>query len=197
MAAKKERYWSFSAWLGDPALRACSVPARGMWIDLLAYCAAGKPYGHLTINGAAPSVPTIARLIGCTPAEAAAWGRELEANGVFSRTEDGTIYCRRMVRESAPPAKRTPGRPRNESGGSRLPANWQPSESDAAYARARGLDVKRTVEDFRGYWLARPGEMAKKLDWSLTWQGWCRREADRQGTQAAPGGEPPPPPKFL
>ena len=78
----------------------------------------------------------------------------------------------------------------------RLPEDWQPSEADQRYATERGLPWQRTAEDFRGYWLALGGEKARKLDWSLTWQNWCRREADRRGT--APASDlPRKPPRFL
>ena len=73
------------------------------------------------------------------------------------------------------PAKKAPER------GSRLPADWQPSVEDRQYAIARGLDVERTIEDFRGYWCAKAGKDAVMLNWSLTWQRWCRRAADMQG----------------
>jgi hypothetical protein len=82
--------------------------------------------------------------------------------------------------------------------GSRLPADWQPSDADRKYATDLGLSVNRTAEDFRGYWLAKAGKDAVKLDWPLTWQGWCRREAERRGTRPARTDDaPPPPPRFL
>ncbi len=80
---------------------------------------------------------------------------------------------------------------------SRLPEDWRPSNADRQYAVDLGLSVNRTAEDFRGYWLAKAGKDAVKLDWSLTWQGWCRREAERRGTRPARIGETPPPPRFL
>lgn len=70
--------------------------------------------------------------------------------------------------------------------GTRLPVDWQPSAEDRAYAEGLGLDCRRVAEDFRGYWLAKAGKDAVKVDWSLTWQNQCRREADRRG--ARPGG---------
>jgi len=77
--------------------------------------------------------------------------------------------------------------------GTRLPVDWQPSAEDRAYAEEMGLDCRRVAEDFRGYWLAKAGKDAVKVDWSLTWQGWCRRELDRRG--AARPGAPPSAPK--
>jgi hypothetical protein len=71
--------------------------------------------------------------------------------------------------------------------GTRLPDDWQPSEADSKYAEGLGLDVRRVAEDFRCYWLSKAGKDATKVDWSLTWQGWCRREADRRGKRPATG----------
>jgi hypothetical protein len=70
--------------------------------------------------------------------------------------------------------------------GTRLPNNWRPSDADREYAAALGLDVPRVTDDFRSYWLAKAGKDAVKVDWSLTWQGWCRRAADWRGPQQKP-----------
>jgi hypothetical protein len=64
----------------------------------------------------------------------------------------------------------------------RLPQDWQPNPDDVKYAKDRGLNLSRVAEDFRGYWLAKAKDNTK-LDWSLTWQGWCRRESDKAGTK--------------
>jgi len=36
-------------WLQRAALRACSLSARGLWIDMLSFMHQGSPYGHLTL----------------------------------------------------------------------------------------------------------------------------------------------------
>mgnify|MGYP001593683904 CR=1 FL=1 len=64
--------------------------------------------------------------------------------------------------------------------GARLGIDWKPSEADRRYCQSLGLDSDRIAEDFRDYWLAKPGGGGVKLDWSRTWRTWCRREADRQ-----------------
>ncbi|HEX2858865.1 MAG TPA: YdaU family protein [Alphaproteobacteria bacterium] len=72
-------------------------------------------------------------------------------------------------------------KPSRQTQGQRLPADWQPDERDIAYCQQCGLDVARTSEDFRDYWLAESGQRARKLDWSLAWRRWCRTAAERQG----------------
>ena len=80
---------------------------------------------------------------------------------------------------------------------SRLSADWSPSPADRGYAVEHGVPpdrIDRVAEDFRGYWLAKAGASATKVDWSLTWQGWCRREADRL-PRGSPAARAPPPAK--
>ena len=64
--------------------------------------------------------------------------------------------------------------------GTRLPHDFDLTPERATYARNLRLDPQRQLADFRGYWLALPdGPKARKLDWDLTWQTWCRRSADK------------------
>ena len=88
-------------WLHDAALRLCSVGARGTWIDMLSIMHQGSEYGYLKVNGQAISPPSLARVIGATVEETQGWLNELEHVGVFSRTDDGVIYSRRMVKDEA------------------------------------------------------------------------------------------------
>ena len=106
MAKNPSTRWYFNDWMTDPNLRACSVPARGLWIDCLAICAGGKRFGYLEIEDRACTVADLARITGAPRANVARWLAELEANGVFSRDEKGTIYNRRMAREG--PSKPRP-----------------------------------------------------------------------------------------
>jgi hypothetical protein len=59
----------------------------------------GEPYGHLTVGGVKVSDAQLARMTGETPSVALDLLKELEDNRVFSRTEAGVIFCRRMVRD--------------------------------------------------------------------------------------------------
>lgn len=88
-------------WLGDPALRMISPAARGVWIDLLCIMSMAVPYGHLTVHGAPMADDQAARVCGLPLAEYAALLASIEAAGVSSRTPDGVLYCRRLVRDHA------------------------------------------------------------------------------------------------
>jgi hypothetical protein len=72
--------------------------------------------------------------------------------------------------------------PQTSKRGTRLPADWSPSEADYTAAREAGLttaQIDREVLSFRDYWIAKPGKEGLKLDWSATFRNWCRRAADR------------------
>lgn len=88
-------------WLKDPALRAASSGARGLWIDMLCLMWEAQPRGYLQNPSGEPLTDQqIARMTGnCSLEEVRGWLAELEALGVFSRTTQGVIYCRRLVRD--------------------------------------------------------------------------------------------------
>ena len=86
-------------WRKDPALSACSLSARGLWIELMCIAHESDLYGHLSINERAMTPQQIARMVGDSPATVAKLLDELERAGVFSRNADGVIYSRRMVKD--------------------------------------------------------------------------------------------------
>lgn len=96
-------HWSKFCWRDhqwDVALRACSLPARGYWMAMLCVMHEGTPVGYLTVNGRPVTTKQMASIAFCTEREAKKCEAELEEAGIFSRTEEGVIYCRRMAREA-------------------------------------------------------------------------------------------------
>lgn len=87
-------------WRSDSALRMCSMGARQLWLEMLCIMDESDERGFLLINGNRPSVKQIALTAACDPKEAAGYLHELGEHGVFSRRQDGTIFSRKMVRES-------------------------------------------------------------------------------------------------
>lgn len=83
-------------WIWDLNLRECSIAARGLWADMMCLMHDGEPYGHLS---ASPEL--MLRVAGIPASIYAALVDELERKGVFSRTDAGVIYSRRMVRDEA------------------------------------------------------------------------------------------------
>ncbi len=93
--------FSWRDWSGDKPLHSCTIGARGFWIEMLCIMHEGDPIGHLTMNGRPATLRQIASSANVTEKEAKKLLAELDEAGVFSRTSDGTIYCRRMVRDTA------------------------------------------------------------------------------------------------
>lgn len=88
-----------SDWLRDPGLRACSLQARGLWMDMLSFMHEGQPYGHLKLANKDILPEVLARMVGADLGVVEQCLEELEGAGVFSRTPSGTIFSRRMVRD--------------------------------------------------------------------------------------------------
>lgn len=87
-----------SDWRADPRLKMCSPAARGMWIEMICLMHEATPYGHLLVHGQNPTEAQLASLTGIQIAELGGLIAELERNGVFSRTREGVIYSRKLVR---------------------------------------------------------------------------------------------------
>ena len=59
--------WSKFWWRdhqGDAALRACSLAARGYWMEVLCIMHGATPVGHLLINGRSPNDKQMAAICG-------------------------------------------------------------------------------------------------------------------------------------
>ena len=97
-------------WMKDPELRAVSAGARGLWIDMLSLMFESVRRGYLQFNnGKIVSAENLARMTGNSTDDVSHWLQELETSGVLSRTDDGTIYSRRQVRDET---RRANGRER-------------------------------------------------------------------------------------
>lgn len=91
--------WHPKDWMGDKALRLCSLAARALWHELCLIAHDCEPYGHVLPGGEAPTVEEIAALVSAGAAEVALLLAELERRKVFSRGQVGEIVSRRMVRD--------------------------------------------------------------------------------------------------
>lgn len=86
-------------WLRATELRSCSVGARGLWIDMICLMHEGSPYGHLMVGDKVILPDNLARMVGATIEDVEGWLEELEQSRVFSRTDSGCIFSRRMLRD--------------------------------------------------------------------------------------------------
>jgi hypothetical protein len=99
-----EHRWSKFWWQdyeGDDALRVVSLAAQGLWMRVLCAMHKGDPHGHLTINGRPPNDRQVAAIASAPEREVVRLLAELEQAAVFSKTADGVIFNRRMVRDKA------------------------------------------------------------------------------------------------
>jgi hypothetical protein len=86
-------------WLRATDLRACSVGARGLWIDMICLMHEGTPYGHLKVNSKVITQAHLSRMVGASLNEVEVWIKELEDTGVLSTSTDGVFFSRRMVKD--------------------------------------------------------------------------------------------------
>lgn len=94
------KFWP-QDWERDSCLADCSLAAQGLWIRMLCLMHEASPRGHLVQNGKQVSDTKLARASRISEREVLRLVNELEAEGVFSRTPEGTIFSRRMVRDDA------------------------------------------------------------------------------------------------
>jgi len=98
----RERPWMKfypADWRADPMLRACAPLARYVWLEMIGMMHEAEPYGHLVFNGQPMQPAMLARVIGVDRGDVEEGLAELELNGVFSRTGEGIIFSRRMVKD--------------------------------------------------------------------------------------------------
>ncbi|MGZ2484309.1 hypothetical protein ACVITL_002832 [Rhizobium pisi] len=140
-------------WRGDPKLRMCSMAARGLWIELLALMHEATPYGHLLVTGKSPTDAQIAVLAGAPSDQVTELLGELESSGVFSRTKDGVIYSRRMIRDEkkSAVARKNGGRGGNPSlskGKGNSPPDNQPDNGDDKPQKPDARSQNEKSKDF-------------------------------------------------
>ena len=97
MSENPSTKWFWNDWDNDRALALCSLAAQGVWMRMLSIMA--RADGYLRVNGKACSMDDLSVLIGHPVSEIVPLVAELDARAVFSRTRDGTIYSRRIVRD--------------------------------------------------------------------------------------------------
>lgn len=91
--------WYGRDWLGDPLLRMVGPAERGVWIDLLSAMMLAEPFGHLAVKGRPMTDLEASRLIGVDETTYKGILYRLEEAGIPSRTEEGVLYSRRLVRD--------------------------------------------------------------------------------------------------
>jgi hypothetical protein len=122
-------------WRSDPALRSCTIAARGLWIEMMAIMHEAEPYGSLLVKGKRVDKKQLAALAGVPERECTVLLLELEGMGVFGRDPDGTIYSRRMRRDYA----------RAEEGRKQVSKRWTKKESEEEPTRGPNRSDSRVA----------------------------------------------------
>lgn len=86
-------------WLRDH-ISGCSLAAQGLLIRMLFIMHDSERYGYLCVNGKAMTDEFVARRCGTSVAEYSALLAELDRVKVLSRTGDGILFSRRMVKDA-------------------------------------------------------------------------------------------------
>jgi hypothetical protein len=82
--------------------------------------------------------------------------------------------------------------PPSPDDGTRLPPDWRLDPEGRAFAAGLGYAdaaIDFLAAQFADYWRAKPGDGARKRDWGLTWQVWCRNYRGPAGPGGAGGLE--------
>lgn len=177
-------------WRGDQALRLVSLPARGLWIDMICVMYEATPYGHLIIGDQPVSDADLARLAGASVEEVQALLVELLSARVARRTRGGVIYSKRMIADDkkAKEGRKAKLEALEKERLKRLPSSAPPSTPTTQKAEGRAKDkgpdsplsLSEAKNDFIGPKEVRDAFCAKLGD------GWCRSYLDRCGWQDVP-----------
>jgi hypothetical protein len=81
--------------------------------------------------------------------------------------------------EKKEPKSKTEATATTTASGSRLPADWKPSQADVEYCKTQRPDLlpSMVATNFYDYWISKAGAGGRKTDWSATWRMWVRKES--------------------
>ena len=96
-----------SDWRADAALRGCSPTARLLWLEMMLLMSEATPIGHLLVSGKPIADRSLAVNVALSVEEVKSGITELDTSGVFSRTADGVIFSRKMVRDARKSAEQS------------------------------------------------------------------------------------------
>jgi hypothetical protein len=99
--SKLPAFWFYPGdWMKDPALRACSPAARGLWMDLICLMWEAPHRGYLEDTEGRPySAAQLARMTGIHCRVIPRLLGELLRLNIASRNGHDAIYCRRIIRD--------------------------------------------------------------------------------------------------
>jgi hypothetical protein len=177
-------------WRGDQALRLVSLPARGLWIDMLCVMYEATPYGHLIIGDQPVSDADLARLAGSDAEQIQALLVELLGARVARRTRGGVIYSKRMIADDT---KAKAGRKAKLDAIEEAKKNNAPSRSPSSPPSTQRPEARGRIEAHQGASIPTeaknnfigPKEVRDAFRAKLG-EDWCGAYIDRCGWQENP-----------
>lgn len=190
-----------SDWLTDTALRACSIEARGFFIDLICLMHQGSPYGTLSLpNGKKLDPKTIKKILNFDQKESKKFPKliqELVENGVIKESKNGLFYSSRMVedervRKARAESGKLGGNPNlvnhlvNQNPGTKTtPSSSSSSSSSTSSSKETPIPPKGDCEQFEKFWSKYPSKKAKKT----ARNAWRRKKLDSKLDEILAGVE--------
>jgi hypothetical protein len=156
--------WFWADWESDIGLRACGLKAQGLWMRMLSIMARSKKRGYLLDGEKQMESKTLAKLTGESEAEIDSLLDELFSHNVPSKSEEGIIFNRRMVRESELSVIRSEvgrlgGRPRKVN--KKQIKSKSKALSASAYA---SVSASASSSEFEDFWKAYPQDRGHEAD---------------------------------
>lgn len=102
----------------------------------------------------------------------ARWNKGSYANALPTQSESNATHNTEHITQDTKPKVKT-------QRGSRLPADFLfPKEwADFCHQERPDLNIQKTFDSFKDYWVAKPGAGGVKLDWQATWRNWVRSQS--------------------
>jgi hypothetical protein len=146
-----------SDWLAD-SVSGCCLAAQGLWLRMIFVAHNSQRYGYLEAESKAIPDDQVARRCGCaTVEEYRNLLAELFSAGVPSRTAEGVIYSRRMVRDQQERDSGVVRQRRHRSNALVTPSSQGESEvrgqshqSDTESEKVRFLETLKAVAGKKG-----------------------------------------------
>lgn len=139
----------FGDWKKDPAVSVCSYAARGLWLEMLGLMFDSVERGYLLTDAGKPMTP--AQLCRATGGDDVKQVQslldELKENGVYSIDDQGRIYNRRMVRDTAVSKVRTEAANRRWDG--KFAPGLHPSDGEVCNANTDAKPDANGVQNHR------------------------------------------------
>ena len=87
-------------WKKDPAVTCLSLASKGLWLEMLLLMFESPERGYLKhLSGHPIGDEQLARMVGASVTEVRKCLAEMKLAGTYSLSEDGSLFCRRMVRD--------------------------------------------------------------------------------------------------